>query len=209
MIIPKMSLPATPPQTTISVDDYMEQYADQYYEWVKGALVPMAPVGLNHDQITAYLRHCFEIYFSLKPLGIVVGQPFVMKLAESRREPDLQVILHPNTENLQPTLMDGPADICVEVVSAANEDHDYGVKFIEYEKNGVREYWLIDPLRAIAHFYRRSDDTGLYTLIPPDQNLDYTSPLLPRLRLHIPTLWTTPLPDIIQTVQVIQNMLKE
>jgi Uma2 family endonuclease len=101
------------------------------YEWIKGAVITMVPVSLRYDMIVGYLRKCLEAYFDLRSIGRVVGQPFVMRLdaTESRREPDLQIILKTNPGQLTDTAMIGPADICIEVVSPESVACDYGEKF--------------------------------------------------------------------------------
>lgn len=63
----------------------------------------------------------------------VVGDPFVMRLdaISMRRQPDLQVIFNTNPGTLTNTDMDGPADICIEVVSPGSGSTDYGDKLAE------------------------------------------------------------------------------
>jgi len=214
MAAPTISPPATlPVQDTaapyVSAEDYLAQYAADHVEWVKGEVIKMAPVSLRHDLLTHYFRQILDTYLALNPIGRVVGEPFVMRLesADSYREPDLQVILHSNPGQLTDTAMIGPADLCIEVVSPESIARDYGQKFEEYEKGGVQEYWIIDPERREARFLRRQS-TGLYATMPPDDAGYYQTPLLPRLTLHVPTLWQESLPDIVATVQAVQAMLK-
>lgn len=192
----------------ISAEEYMERYAHEGYEWVRGVVIKMAPITLRHDAITGCLRNLLEAYFTLNPIGRVLGQPFVMRLdvTESRREPDLQIILKTNPGQLTDTAMIGPADICIEVVSSESTARDYGDKFAEYEKAGVREYWIVDPVRQECRFYRLNEQ-GIYLTALPDQEGFYQTAILPGLRLHVPTLWQEKLPDIIAVVQAVQAML--
>ena len=91
------------------------------------------------------------------PIGRVLGEPFVMRLPEfpkRRREPDLMVVLQSNPNKLTETYMDGAADICIEIVSPGTVGTDHGAKLYEYEKGGVQEYWIIDPIRDECRFYR-------------------------------------------------------
>jgi hypothetical protein len=81
---------------------------------------------------------------------------------------------------------------------------DYGDKFAEYEKAGVKEYWIIDPLRQDARFYRLHE-SNLYTHIQPDESGHYRSPLLPSLVLHVETLWQEPQPDFFAIGQVFRG----
>lgn len=104
--------------------------------------------------------------------------------------------------------MDGPADICVEVVSPGSVGIDYGEKLEEYEAGGVREYWIIDPQRRRGSFNRLNDET-LYADVTPKADTVYTTPLLPQLQLHVPTLWQDDLPDYGAVWQAVQAMLKK
>jgi Uma2 family endonuclease len=210
-----LTLPATLPAgeivaTGVSAEDYMMNYAETFHEWVEGVVVKMSPVTLHHALLTQYLLQWLNAYFALNPIGRVVGEPFVMRLDTigRLREPDLQVILNDNPGQLTNTAMIGPADICIEVISPESVARDYGDKFTEYEKAGVREYWIIDPLRQRCDFNRRGE-TELYTVIMPDETGHYHTPLLPKLALHIPTLWQDPLPDVVNIVQAVQTMLAD
>lgn len=214
MVTFAIAAPATLPAgeiiaTGVSADDYMAQYAETFHEWVEGVVVKMPPVTVQHDALTTYLRMLMAAYFRLNPIGRILGEPFVMRLdAIGRfREPDLQIILNGNPGQLTDTAMIGPADICIEVVSPESVERDYGQKFNEYEKAGVHEYWIIDPIRQRCDFNRRSG-AGIYAEIVPDDTGCYRTPLLPKLALHVPTLWQDPLPDILTVVQAVQAMFK-
>jgi Uma2 family endonuclease len=193
----------------VSADEYMERYAHDFHEWVKGAVIQMSPVSRQHEGLTGYLYMLFQAYFALKPVGDVMREPFVMRLdaTESRREPDLQVILKTNLGQLTDTAMIGPADICIEVVSPESVARDYGEKFAEYEKAGVQEYWIIDPIRKAARF-NRLNEQKLYNECLLDSDSNYQTPLLPGLKLHVPTLWQEKLPDYFEVGQMVKDMLK-
>lgn len=196
--------------TDVSLDDYMEHYAALGMEWVEGVVYSMAPIGLKHEEIRDYLRGLLQAYFSLRPIGRVVGEPFVMRLPEfpkRRREPDLMVILKTNPGELKETYMDGSADICIEIVSAASSSVDRGDKFVEYEKGGVTEYWIIDPLRKEARFYKL-DDAKVYAPQPSENGL-YTTAQLPDLMLDIATLWQPQMPDFYDVADMVRNMLSD
>ncbi|MBZ0304592.1 MAG: Uma2 family endonuclease [Anaerolineae bacterium] len=178
----------------VSAEEYMEKYAADFHEWVKGVVIKVSPVGFPHVQILHYLIMLFEAYFELNPIGRVASQPFVMEIeiSDSRREPDLQIILNDNLKNLTLTKMVGAADICIEIVSPESVARDYGDKFVEYEKAGVREYWIIDPTRTSCRFHRL--DNEVYQTYNPGAEGNYETPLLPRFKLHVPTLWQEELP---------------
>ena len=192
--------------TDVPVEEYEEKYAPHFCEWVNGTVIKMSPVKDKHDKLTRYFAKLLEAYFEFRPIGQIRQAPFLMRLAGRRREPDLQVILHTNPHELADSGMNGPADICIEIVSLDSIQRDHGEKFEEYEKGGVGECWIIDPLRSETRFYRRNAD-GIFIRQEPDANGNYRTPLLPGIVLHVPTLWEDDLPGPGATSKAVEVML--
>ena len=194
----------------VSIEDYLARYAAGFFEWVKGDVIKMAPISARHDDLAGYLRELFRAYFALNPIGRVKSAPFVMRVdaVEIAREPDLQIILDRNPGDLTDTAMMGPADICVEIVSPESVGRDHGTKLEEYEKAGVGEYWIIDPIRKECRFYQLQA-SGIYAVVHPDTEGHYGTPKLPRLALHVPTLWQDELPDIFAVAQAVRAMIQQ
>jgi Uma2 family endonuclease len=197
--------------TGVSLEDYMAHYAADHHEWVEGTVIKMSPSNLKHVKLIYYLYMLFDIFFEHRPIGQVIGQPFVQRLPavpERRREPDLLIILNANPHELKDTYMDGPADIVIEIVSEESIERDHGEKFAEYEKGGVPEYWIVDPLRSEPRFYRL-DENGIYRRFTEDAEGNYQTPVLPGLKVHVPTLWLDKLPGASVTFSAVQKMLEE
>ncbi len=191
----------------VSVDDYMEHYAHDHYEWVDGELIKIMPGSLLHTTLMFFLAQVLHAYFSFNEIGRIIIQPYVMRLDNipSRREPDLQVILNTNPGQLTETYMHGAADICIEIVSPESIERDYDDKLKEYEAGGVREYWIFDPNRKSVQFHRLNE-SGTYTHIRPDAEGTYQTPLLPNFSLNVPTLWADPLPNFVQIYEIVKAM---
>lgn len=192
--------------TDVSAEEYEEKYASHFCEWVNGTVIKMSPVKEKHDKLSRYFAKLLEAYFELRPIGQIRQAPFLMRLSNRRREPDLQVILFTNPNELTDSGMNGPADICIEIVSLDSIQRDHGEKFEEYEKGGVGEYWIIDPLRYESRFYRRNAD-GIFIRQEPDAGGNYHTPLLPGLVLHVPILWEDDLPGPGTIVKSVEAML--
>ncbi|MCD4684625.1 MAG: Uma2 family endonuclease [Anaerolineae bacterium] len=195
--------------TDVSAQEYLARYAADYHEWVRGVVIKVSPQSLIHALLIKYLTVLLDTYFDHNPIGRALNAPFVMRLesAGTYREPDIQVILNANPGQLTGTGMIGPADICIEVVSPESVARDYGDKFAEYEGAGVREYWIIDPLRQRCEFNRLQ--ANVYTTAPPDDAGHYRTPLLPRLMVHVLTLWQDELPGPILIGETVQAMLSD
>jgi Uma2 family endonuclease len=193
--------------TDVTLEAYMEHYAANYCEWVEGVVIKMSPVHLRHDDLFQYFILLLRIYFGFKRSGKVKVAPFVMELAPTiRREPDVQIILKDNPGRLTATAMIGAADICIEIVSKESIGRDYGDKFDEYERYGVREYWITDPLRQSARFYRRNEQ-GVFTHVLPDADGKYRTPLLLGFALDVATLWYKHLPEADEIMLAVKAML--
>jgi Uma2 family endonuclease len=192
----------------ISEADYLENYAANFYEWVNGKVEKMSPVSREHDELTRYLLRLFEAYLSIRKIGSVAIAPFAMHLPDSTvyREPDLQFIRHASPTTITDDYVDGPADICVEIVTKSSIQRDHSTKLVEYEQGGVGEYWIIDPDRREARFLRLTDSgTFLAQHTHPDDA--YRTPTLPDFALHVPTLWQEHLPDYGAVWNAVQSML--
>ena len=137
-----------------------------------------------------------NLYVESKDLGIVLSSPFAMKLdAQQRgREPDILFVIKDRLHLFKKTYLDGAADLAVEIISPESIGRDRGEKFVEYEAAKIREYWLIDPERKQAEFYRLNSD-GFYQLISTPEGV-FKSEVLPEFFLHVKWLWQESLPTI-------------
>jgi Uma2 family endonuclease len=194
--------------TGVSWEDYLEHYSAHYCEWIEGTVIKMAPASLPHNELVDYVSIFVGAYFELRPIGQIISSPFVMKMdvIGRSREPDLLIVLKTNPHTLTDTQIDGPADICIEVVSPESGERDHGEKFIEYEKAGVPEYWILDKLRKEARFYHLSE-SGFYIPQKPDAEGNYRTPALPQFVLHVSTLWQEKLPGPIAIAKAVQSMI--
>jgi len=47
----------------------------------------------------------------------------------------------------------GAPDLIIEILSPKNTKNDTFVKYLLYQKAGVREYWIVDPFRRTVEVY--------------------------------------------------------
>jgi len=193
-----------PPDKKLTYEEFLAWCdEDTWAEWVDGEVVMVSPASERHQEIRRFLEALLGIYVEERGLGRVLGAPFQMHLGEPvrrGREPDLLFVARERLSSLKETYLDGPADLVVEIISPESRLRDRGEKFAEYELGGVREYWLFDPERREADFYRL-DRRGRYRLVEPDREGWYESAAVPSFRLRVEWLWQVPPPRVLEVVK--------
>jgi Uma2 family endonuclease len=192
----------------VSFETYMKYFAADFAEWVDGVVIKMSPVTEEHDAIDGFLYRLLTQYLDETGEALIRRQPFVMKATPTSpaREPDLHLIRKERAGIVQRTMTDGPADIVIEIVSPESIERDTEAKYREYESGGVREYWLIDPIRREAKFYSLRD--GVYQPIDVSAGI-FRSSVLPHFRMKAALLWQNPLPNGRQIAVLVDDMLKD
>jgi len=193
----------------VSEETYLRDFAHDFCEYIEGVVLKMSPVTDAHDRIAYLLRQLLAAYLEMRPLGQIRSAPFALKLPIDPtrwREPDVMLILDTNDGTRQPTFFHGAPDIVIEVVSAESVRRDYGEKFLEYERSGAREYWLIDPERQNAQFYRLSE-RGKYRAESLNSDGEYGCAVLPQLRIPVALLWREAPLGPLEASRLIQAML--
>ncbi|HID62136.1 MAG TPA: Uma2 family endonuclease, partial [Anaerolineae bacterium] len=178
----------------MSYEEFLE-WADEdtLAEWVDGEVVIYSPASPRHQRISRFLLEVLGGYARAHDLGEVFPAPMQMKL-ERGREPDLLFVAREHLDRLEETHLDGPADVAVEIVSLESVGRDRGAKFTEYEAGHVPEYWLIDPIRERAEFYRLEKER--YELVFAGREGEYRSEVIAGFWLRVEWLWQEPLPPV-------------
>jgi Uma2 family endonuclease len=192
-----------PPPGPVTFEEFLAWCdEDTHAEWVDGEIVMMSPASDQHQDLSDFLVAVMRLYNEANHIGWIRSAPFFMRteVRPSGREPDILFVTAERTHLIQPTFLDGPADLIVEIVSPESIGRDRGEKFVEYEAAGVHEYWLIDPLRQQAEFYQL-DDKGLYRAAGLDAEGIYHSKILSGFWLRVTWLWQSPLPPVLSVLK--------
>lgn len=170
---------------------------DPHTEWVNGEVVPMAPVSNERSDVQVFLLQILGLFVDAHELGKLRMEPFQMKSGPNLpgRAPDIIFVAKRNTSRLKKNHLEGPADLVVEIISPGSQSVDRGEKYFEYETGGVKEYWLIDPLRKQAEFYVLGRD-GVYHLSAVEDGI-FHSTVLKGLWLKVAWLWKNPRPSVL------------
>jgi Uma2 family endonuclease len=70
------------------------------------------------------------------------------------RRPDVLYFAKDRVHLIGEKAMEGPPDLCVEVISPSSTDVDRNHKFKQYEKGKVAHYWIVDPAAKTIEGYK-------------------------------------------------------
>jgi Uma2 family endonuclease len=191
------------PTRLMTYEEFLERPDEEAWaEWVDGEVILMSPASTRQQLLGAFLSALLQFFVEAKGLGLVLIAPFQMKLVlrPSGREPDVLSIARERLGLLTDVYLDGPADLAIEVISPDSSTRDRRDKYQEYQQAGVREYWIVDPIRTTAEFYRLGSD-GIYTPVPVSADGVFRSEVLEGLWLKVDWLWQEPLPPLLAVLK--------
>ncbi len=143
-------------------EDYWKLPEGKRAELIDGKFYDMAPPGFVHQKLVAKLTRVIGNHVEAKGGGCeVMPAPFAVNLnADDEKwvEPDISVIC--DREKLSERGCEGAPDFVIEVVSPSSRKMDYAKKTVLYLDAGVREYWIVDPLKGRTTVYRFEEDVA-------------------------------------------------
>jgi Uma2 family endonuclease len=101
-------------------------------------------------------------------LGVTRVAPYDVFLDKKNIfQPDIIFIAKENLHLIKEDGLHGVPDLVIEILSPATMQYDIKEKKEAYEKHGVKEYWIIDPLKKTAEGY--SLHNGRFQSLPAMQ----------------------------------------
>lgn len=144
-----------------TIDDIYALPDGERAELIDGKIYNMAPPSRLHQRMVHFfdraIGNCVE---SNKGEYEVYPAPFAVFLNNddiNYVEPDISVIC--DTVKLDDKGCHGAPDWIMEIVSPGNQSMDYFTKLFKYCTAGVREYWIVDPIKEKVVVYRFEKET--------------------------------------------------
>ena len=164
------------------------------YEIIEGEKIMAPSPGWGHVNITANLIATIGAYARINKLGIAFADNFDVHFPDgSLFRPDFIFVSAENAKKLfadKNATLNGVPDMVAEIFSRSTMKRDVGIKKDVYERNGVREYWIIDPWRENIDVYLLRDGKyelgGQYENWSDDELLQISEDERAKIEMEIP-----------------------
>jgi Uma2 family endonuclease len=119
------------------------------YELLNGRVVMTPPSGYPHGFIEGKIGGILEPFIRERQLGVYLGSSQGFELPSGDTVAPDHSFVSTDRWQAMPPPQEGEflrvvPDLIVEILSPSTASHDRGEKRAIYERNGVREYWLVD-----------------------------------------------------------------
>ena len=129
------------------------QYQDDYtiVETIDGREVAMSPrPATTHARIAGNIHGIFWRFLKGKRCEVYMETDVFLD-EKNNFVPDVLIVCDKN--KIKANGIYGAPDLVVEVLSPSTMTRDRGIKKDVYEKAGVREYWIVDPVSQSIEVY--------------------------------------------------------
>ena len=154
-----MSLPKA---ITYTLKDIYALPDGERAELIDGHIYSMAPPNRIHQKILMELCFILNNYVKVQQGSCeVYPAPFAVFIGKDDKnyvEPDISVIC--DKSKLTDKGCHGAPDFIIEIVSPSSRKMDYSTKNALYSDFGVREYWIVDPVKERTTVYRYEEDAA-------------------------------------------------
>jgi Uma2 family endonuclease len=146
----------------------------------------------KHQTVSVTLTVVIGAWLEANPIGRLYHAPFdVVFTPFDVVEPDLLYLSNDRAADvLTAEHVRGAPDLVIEIGSPGTRARDETKKRALHEREGVAEYWFVDPEIDVVRIYRRSGNGfARVTELSREANEVLTTPLLPGLELPLTRLF--------------------
>ena len=115
---------------------YMMASPDEMHQWISRNLATQLDNQLQGRKCTPYSEFDVRLFCAQDESDVTTVRPDIIVVCDESR-----VFGKKNCE--------GPPDVIIEISSESSEKRDFGSKKHEYEKAGVKEYWIVS--KGVVH----------------------------------------------------------
>ncbi len=159
----------------------------QRHEILDGEHSVTAAPFVRHQILSFRLTLALGTFAEARHLGQVLAAPLDVLLSpHDIVQPDLIFLSSGRLHLLTDRNLRGAPDLIVEILSESTRRVDQGIKAEIYDRAGVHEYWVVDPIQNTVTVYRQIEGRLLAIGRQQASTKDVLmTPLLPGLDIHL------------------------
>ena len=149
--------------TSYTYEDFALLPEGAPYQLIGGQLVVSPSPSTAHQRILGRLFRWMASRVEASHAGEVLIAPVDVYLSDTDvYQPDLVVVLAGGAAVVEAHLIRGAPDLVVEILSPSTAYYDLRQKKTAYERFGVMEYWVVDPIERSVEVFTRVE--GVFVL---------------------------------------------
>lgn len=134
----------------------MRQHSDERLEYIDGVVYMTPSPSIQHQLVSSNLHTIFGSYLKGKTCKVFAAPTDIELVSETCSErklviPDLSIIC--DQTGFTDTKYVGVPTLIVEILSPSNQAYDLVTKFNLYMEYGVKEYWIVNPMKQAVTVY--------------------------------------------------------
>ncbi|MBI5181890.1 MAG: Uma2 family endonuclease [Nitrospirae bacterium] len=139
---------------TYTYEDYERLPEGAPYQLIGGELI-MTPAPIPyHQKILGKIFFEMNKFVEKNNLGDVYISPIDVYFSQTDvYQPDIIFISKDRLNIIGEKKIEGPPDLVIEILSPATAYYDLRIKKDVYEKSGVKEYWIVDPMQKTIEVF--------------------------------------------------------
>lgn len=173
----------------LTYEDYLDFPEDGLrHELIEGDHAVTPAPSTRHQRIVRRLFRHLDGFVTGGDLGEVFVAPYDVLLSEADVvQPDLLFVAREHLDRITAAHLRGAPDLVVEIVSEATRRRDEVTKRHLYERHGVVEYWVVDPVIETVKIFRPGPEGRYVREVELSLEADgvLTSPLFPGFELPL------------------------
>jgi len=146
--------------TVTFVSEQVNVTRDAEGEAIEGDLYVTPAPTTRHQRVSKRLLYALDRILERPGLGEVFIAPYGVEFPATGEgvQPDIVFVSGERRDTITEAGIVGAPDLVVEILSPSTAGRDRTIKLRLYEREGVREYWIVDPDENVVDVWRFGEE---------------------------------------------------
>ncbi|MCB1191340.1 MAG: Uma2 family endonuclease [Leptospiraceae bacterium] len=165
--------------------DYLKTPEGGIFQLIGGEIIEMTSPSLYHQEILLNIVSEFRNFLLKNKIGKVFIAPSDVYFTEIETyQPDILILLTESFSKMKENKIEGAPDLIVEILSPSTAYYDLKHKKSIYEKYGVKEYWIVDPIEKTVEIFQ-NQNAKFHLIVELTKTDTAKSPLLAGMTIEL------------------------